>query len=295
MMNIGFIGLGMMGYPMAHLLAQAGHAMTVMDLNAAAASRFVDEHGAAKAAGALNDFAAADMVITMLPDSNAVEAVVLANDKPGLITILKRGGVVIDMSSSEPMRSRNLAQTLEKQGLDYLDAPVSGGVKRAVEGSLAIMVGGAASVLEKYRPILDVLGKSVTHVGAAGAGHAMKALNNYVSAAGLIATVEALHAGQAFGLDPATMVAVMNNSTGKNNTTENKVNQFMLSGKYDSGFSLALMVKDLGIAMGLGASMHAPMQVGEAVLSSWREANDTLGKGADHTEMYRFVKDKRRS
>lgn len=151
------------------------------------------------------------------------------------------------------------------------------------------MVGGTTEVLEKYRPVLEAMGKNITHVGPAGAGHAMKALNNYVSAAGLIATAEALHAGQEFGLDPAVMVSVMNNSTAKNNTTENKVNQFMLSGKFNSGFSLALMAKDLGIAIGLGQSLNSPMQVGESVLASWRQASEMLGKGADHTEMYRFV------
>jgi 3-hydroxyisobutyrate dehydrogenase len=293
-MNIGFIGLGMMGQPMAHLLAQAGHALNVMDLNALATARFAEEHDGARVAETLNDFASADLVITMLPDSNAVEAVVLGSGKPGLVTILKRGAAVIDMSSSEPMRSKQLALTLGQQGLDYLDAPVSGGVKRAIDGSLAVMVGGNGTVLAKYRAVLETVGKNLTHVGAAGAGHAMKALNNYVSAAGLIAAVEALQAGKAFGLDPEVMVSVMNSSTGKNNTTENKVNQFMLSGKYNSGFSLALMAKDLGIAVGLGASVGRPMQVGDAVLATWREGNEALGKGADHTEMYRFVEQKRK-
>lgn len=292
-MNIGFIGLGMMGQPMAHLLAQAGHVLSVMDLNAAAATRFAEEHDGARVAGALADFASADIVITMLPDSNAVEEVVLGSSKPGLIAVLKPGAAVIDMSSSEPMRSKQLAQTLEQQGLAYLDAPVSGGVKRAIDGSLAIMIGGDDAVVAKYRPVLETVGKSLTHVGPAGAGHAMKALNNYVSGAALIATVEALQVGKAFGLDPEVMVDVMNSSTAKNNTTENKANQFMLSGKYNSGFSLALMAKDLGIAMGLGASVGTPMQVGDAVLASWRDGNETLGKGADHTEMYRFLEQKR--
>ncbi|WP_414691291.1 NAD(P)-dependent oxidoreductase [Noviherbaspirillum sp.] len=288
-MKIGFIGLGMMGNPMAHLLAQAGHALAVMDLNAATAARFAAEHAGATAVTELKDFGDAEVVITMLPDSNAVEAVVLGSaDKPGLLSILKKGATLIDMSSAEPMRSRKLAQTLQDKGLQYLDAPVSGGVKRAVDGTLAIMVGGDAAVLAQCEPVLKTLGKNVTHVGQHGAGHAMKALNNYVSAAGLLATVEALHAGQAFGLDPEIMVAVLNSSTGKNNTTENKVKQFMLSGAYNSGFSLALMAKDLGIAMGLGKSVGFDMPLGDEVLQIWRDANEAFGKGADHTEMYRY-------
>jgi 3-hydroxyisobutyrate dehydrogenase len=287
-MNIGFIGLGMMGSPMAHLLALGGHTLRVMDLNPAATSRFVAEHEGACAAAALQDFSDAQVLITMLPDSNAVESVVLGKEGgQGLDAILRPGSVIIDMSSSEPVRSRQLAERLAARGFRYLDAPVSGGVKRAVAGTLAIMVGGDAEVLEAMEPVLNLLGKC-THVGAAGAGHAMKALNNYVSAAGLVATVEALHAGQAFGLDPRVMVSVLNASTGKNNTTENKVNQFMLSGAYNSGFSLALMAKDLGIAVDLGKSLGEPMPLGEEVLQIWRDANEALGKAADHTEMYRY-------
>jgi len=288
-MNIGFIGLGMMGYPMAHLLTQGGHALRVMDLNAATTSRFVAEHEGASAAAALQDFGDAQVLITMLPDSNAVESVVLGKEgMQGLDGILRPGTAIIDMSSSEPVRSRRLAGLLAGRGFRYLDAPVSGGVKRAVAGTLAIMVGGDAQVLADMEPVLNLLGKC-THVGAAGAGHAMKALNNYVSAAGLVATVEALHAGQAFGLDPNVMVSVLNASTGKNNTTENKASQFMLSGAYNSGFSLALMAKDLGIAMGLGKSVGQPMPLGDEVLQIWRDASEALGPSADHTEMYRYA------
>lgn len=292
-MNIGFIGLGAMGYPMSHLLAAAGHTLTVMDLNTDATARFAAEHPGAAAASTLADFAQAEIVITMLPNSNIVDSVVLGGEQPGLVSVLRKGAGIIDMSSSEPLRSKALSEKLTGLGFDYIDAPVSGGVKRAVDGSLAIMIGGPENLVEKYRPVLEILGKNLTHVGSAGAGHAMKALNNYVSAAGLAAVAEALRAGEAFGLDPAVMTTVMNSSTGKNNTTENKVVQFMLSGKYNSGFSMELMVKDIGIAMSLGESMSTPMAVGQSVLASWRDANQTLGKGADHTEMYRYVDIKR--
>jgi 3-hydroxyisobutyrate dehydrogenase len=292
-MTIGFIGLGMMGYPMAHLLASAGHSLRVHDLSQSTVQRFVAEHSGVHALEAGNGLSELDIVITMLPDSNAVEATVLGTpDKPGLASALRKGSVIIDMSSSEPLRSRELAATLASRGIDYLDAPVSGGVKRAVNGTLAIMVGGEPAVIDRYRPVLDVMGKNITVVGKAGAGHAMKALNNYVSAAGLVAAVEALHVGQAFGLDPHAMTDVLNSSTGKNNTTENKVKQFMLSGAYNSGFSLALMAKDLGIAMGLGKSLNQPMELGDQLLELWRSANEELGKGADHTEMYRFQENK---
>jgi 3-hydroxyisobutyrate dehydrogenase len=289
-MHIGFVGLGMMGYPMAHRLAEAGHTLTVMDLAPSAIARFLNEHPGTACAVAPTDFASAELVITMLPDSAAVDAVVLGKeDTPGIAVSMAPGTVLIDMSSSEPMHSCMLAKALRERQIDYLDAPVSGGVKRAVDGSLAIMVGGDRQVLDRCKQVLSALGKGITWVGSAGAGHAMKALNNYVSAAGLVATVEALYVGQAFGLDPEVMINVMNNSTGKNNTTENKARQFMLSQTFNSGFSLSLMAKDLGIAMGLGRSLSQPMQLGEEVLQIWRNADQSLGAGADHTEMFRYL------
>ena len=288
--HIGFIGLGMMGRPMASRLHAAGHDLIAFDASVAAVHAFGDAHAGAVAADGLPAFAACRAVVLMLPDSDAVEAVVLGRDGvPGLIGVLARGAVVIDMGSSQPLRSRALAERLQRAGLQFLDAPVSGGVKRAIDGTLAIMVGGDAAVLAAQHGLLAHMGRTVTHVGAVGAGHAMKALNNYVSAAGLLATVEALHVGRRFGLDPALMTDVLNSSTGKNNTTENKVKPFMLSGAFNSGFALALMCKDLGIATSLGRAIQCPMPLGDEVLALWSEAANELGKAADHTEMYRWL------
>jgi 3-hydroxyisobutyrate dehydrogenase len=288
--HIGFIGLGMMGRPMASRLHAAGHDLIVFDASAAAVRAFGAAHAGVAAADDMAAFAACRAVVLMLPDSDAVEAVVLGRDgAPGLIGVLPRGAVVIDMGSSQPLRSRALAERLRRAGKEFLDAPVSGGVKRAVDGSLAIMVGGDAAVLAAQQDLLAHMGRTITHVGAVGAGHAMKALNNYVSAAGLLATVEALHVGRRFGLDPALMTDVLNSSTGKNNTTENKVKPFMLTGAFDSGFALALMCKDLGIAMSLGRAIQCPMPLGDEVLALWSEAAAELGKAADHTEMYRWT------
>jgi 3-hydroxyisobutyrate dehydrogenase len=289
--KIGFIGLGMMGFPMASLLHKAGHALTVLDAVPATLDRFASEHPGASAAAGLEAFAVADVVITMLPNSDIVDAVVLGQSgQSGLINILQPGVAVIDMSSSQPLRSKALAEQLKKMKLSFLDAPVSGGVKRAVDGSLSIMVGGEKAQFDAYQALFLHMGKVITHVGSAGAGHAVKALNNYVSAAGLVAAAEALLVGQKFGLDPDIMTDVFNNSTGKNNTTEHKVKSFMLSGKFNSGFSLQLMAKDLGIAMNLGESMGWQMLLGKEVLNLWSSAASTLDKSADHTEMYRYLK-----
>ena len=288
--RVGFVGIGKMGMPMAARLHAAGHPLAVHDARAAAAQTFADAHAGTRVARTLSELSACDVVITMLPDSDAVEAVVCGRDGGrGLIDQLRPGSLVIDMSSSAPLRTRALAARLAGAHLRFLDAPVSGGVRRALDGTLAIMVGGEASVFESQRALLGCMGRTLTHVGPAGAGHAMKALNNYVSAAALVATVEALHAGRRFGLDPALMTDVLNGSTGRNNTTENKVKPFMLSGRYDSGFALALMAKDLGIAMTLGAQVGSPMRLGDTVRAIWDEAAAGLGPTADHTEMHHWL------
>ena len=288
--RVGFVGIGRMGAPMAARLHAAGYPLAVHDARGDAARAFADTHRGVQHATGLDALAECDVVITMLPDSAAVEAVVLGSgNTPALIGVLRRGSLLIDMSSSAALRTRELAARLQAAGIDFLDAPVSGGVKRALDGTLAIMVGGNPAVFHGRRELLGCMGRTLTHVGPAGAGHAMKALNNYVSAAGLVATVEALHAGQRFGLDPALMTDVLNSSTGRTNTTENKGKPFRLAGRDDSGFALALMAKDLGLAMTLGAQVGAPMRLGEQVRAMWEEAAASLGPAADHTEMHRWL------
>lgn len=285
--TVGFVGLGMMGQPMAARLYGAGHRLAVHDVLASARERFVAEHPGTLDLPSLRDLAGARVAILMLPNSDIVDEVVLGAG--GLLEVLAEGATVIDMSSSEPMRTQALARALADRGNDFLDAPVSGGVRRAVDGTLSIMCGGEAAAFEEQKPLLSAMGRTVTHVGPAGAGHAMKALNNYVSAAGLVAAVEALHVGARFGLDPDVMVDVLNGSTGRNNTTEVKVRPFMLSGRFDSGFALRLMAKDLGIAIGLAEAIGEPMRLGEDVLRIWRDAAQALPADADHTEMFRYL------
>jgi len=284
MKQIGFVGLGMMGFPMAGRLAAAGVNVLAYDVVAETRQRFAAENKAARVAADLRAFGDCDVVVTMLPNSDIVDEAVLA-----LTKVLGQGALVIDMSSADPVRTRALSAAVKAAGLAMIDAPVSGGVSRARSGTLAIMAGGDAADVDRARPLLGHLGSTLTRVGDIGAGHAMKALNNYVSAAGLIATAEALIAGQRFGIDPNIMVDVLNSSTGKNNTTENKAKQFMLSGAFNSGFSLALMAKDVAIAAVLAEAVQADMRLGAHVNALCTQASNALGKAADHTEMYRFV------
>jgi 3-hydroxyisobutyrate dehydrogenase len=282
--RIGFIGLGMMGTPMVRCLAKAGFALFIHDADAARTDALAAEVNAQRLQA--SDAASLDALITMLPNSAIVERVLLDD---GWAEALAKHATVIDMSSSEPERSRALAQKLDARGLDWLDAPVSGGVKKAQEGTLAILVGGNEEVLARNRSVLEAMGKSVLHIGGAGAGHAAKALNNYVSAAGLAATVEALHVAQRFGIDPAAMTDVLNASTGRSNTSENKVKQFMLSGTFASGFALQLMNKDLRIAGALADSLGLPLRLGATCLALWDEAAAQSTPATDHTEMYRLM------
>jgi 3-hydroxyisobutyrate dehydrogenase len=191
------------------------------------------------------------------------------------------------MSSGVPAATIRLAQRLDAAGVQLVDAPVSGGVPRARTGELAIMAGGTERDLERAAPILSAMGNRILRTGAVGSAHAMKALNNMVSAAGFLAAAEALLVGSRFGLDPGVIVDVLNASTGMNNSTQKKLRQFVLSGSFDSGFGLDLMLKDLGIARDLAGDTGAAAPLSSACHQLWQAARNILGPGHDHTEMAR--------
>ena len=288
--HIAFVGLGMMGYPMAGRLAAAGYQLAVFDINSETTNQFAREFTCHVCSSAAQCARNSDIVITMLPNSDEVFSSVLGKEsQAGIMSALRPGATIIDMSSSDPLRSRELAGILSEHQITMADAPVSGGVKRAQQGTLAIMFGGSEESLERCRPVLEKLGSAVYHTGEIGTGHALKALNNYVSAASLVATVEALHTGRKFGIDERIITQVLNNSTGKNNTSENKVLQFMLSGTFNSGFALHLMTKDITTAISLAENLHIPAKLGHTCLDIWRQAAASSEKSADHTEMYRIL------
>jgi 3-hydroxyisobutyrate dehydrogenase len=285
--HVAFIGLGKMGQPMVRRLLGAGHRVTGQDLSAAAVAALNEQPGFRSAASAIDAATGAQAIILMLPDSHAVDTLLWDT---GLAASLQPGQLVLDMGSSDPVRSRDNAARLAQSGIAFVDAPVSGGVKRAIDGSLAIMMGGEADAVEQVRPLLQAMGKTLVHVGAAGAGHAVKALNNYVSASGLLAVCEALTAAEAFGVDPHKVNQVFNASTGRNNTTDVKVETFMLSGAFNSGFALALMRKDLQTAQAFIDRMGTEDGFAQACLNVWKQAEEGLDPGADHTAMYRFIR-----
>ena len=287
--TIGFIGLGKMGRPMALRLVEAGFKLRVFDVSQKAVSDFVGACPAAVATASPKAAAqGADALITMLPDGKIVRQA-LIEGRDAARESLQAGALVLDMSSSNPVDTQKLAHDIAGLGAALLDAPVSGGVKRAVDGSLAIMVGGAAADLERARPALAAMGKTITLCGAVGAGHAMKALNNYLSASGLVAMCEALLVGEAFGLDPSTMIDVINNSTGRNNATEVKGKQFVISRSFGSGFYTSLMAKDLRTANDVARHLKINVPMLRDAVAYWNSADGKLGAGADHTEIFRYA------
>jgi 3-hydroxyisobutyrate dehydrogenase len=289
---IGFVGIGAMGTPMAGNLARAGYKLVVYDLDTARTAALTDAHGVAVAKNLAELGAATNILITMLPDGKAVRTALCgSNDsfKDCLLERAQKNALIIDMSSSSPMGTRELGILLTQRGLQFIDAPVSNGVKGAAAATLSIMVGGDKTIFERVKPMLEKLGSQIYHAGPLGAGHAIKALNNYVSAAGLIAACEAMHAGQAFGIDPNVVVDIINTSSGMNNTTKNKCKQYMISGTYNAGFSAGLMAKDVRTALEIAEAMHTSTLFAKPTAEAWNAMEKQLGFLSDHTEMHKFL------
>ena len=287
---LGFVGLGMMGGALAARLAGAGFPLTVFDISEAATASFLADHGVTAAEDLPSLAAAADIVITCLPNGEVVRQVVLGD--AGLHQGLRHNALLIDMSSSDPRGTAQLGGELKALDCRMLDAPVSGGVPKARTGSLTIMCGGAAEDLEEARPVLAAMGENILHLGRLGSGQAMKALNNLCSAGGFLIALEVLAAGRQFGLEPETVVDTLNLSTGRNNSTENKIKQYILSGRFDAGFAMDLMVKDIETALALARDLGTPTLLSAVTVSAWAEALETLGEGADHTELARWIETK---
>lgn len=288
--RIGFVGLGKMGIPMVARLCGAGFDIHAYDV-APTAVQAVREMNSCTLAPSLRALAdAVDVVITMLPDGGIVRQVVLGDDdERGLVAGLRPASLVVDMSSSHPHDTRRLGEALAEREISLVDAPVSGGVRRAVDGTLSVFVGGDQSDIDRVRGPLGAMGSRIFHAGGLGAGHTAKALNNLLSAACFAATIEVVETARAAGLDTETFAEVIDASSGRNNTTENKLRQFVLSGAYDSGFAIGLMAKDLSIADDLASSVSMPVPLSRQVVRQWIEAANVLGMDADHTAFAKLV------
>ncbi|GLL12483.1 hypothetical protein GCM10017577_36240 [Pseudonocardia halophobica] len=283
--RVGFVGLGRMGTPMVRRLAAGGVAVRGHDAAPGVAEGLADVLTPVPSAAAAAE--GAPVVVLMLPDSGIVEKVV----DGGLLDALAPGTLLVDMSTSEPLRTRALAERVAERGATLVDAPVSGGVAGAEAGTLTIMVGGPDDAAQRLTPLLALMGR-VRHVGGTGAGHALKALNNLLSASHLLATSEAILAGERFGLDATAMLEAINGSSGRSGSTETKWPTHIVPGTYGSGFTAGLMVKDLRIALGLAEAVDAPRGHAERTLALWSRAVGTLGPEADHTEIARWLRER---
>ena len=277
MQKIGFVGLGAMGSVMAPLPAREGFSVIGFDKspNRPYLANVISGYS-------LTDMVECDKVITMLPDGAIVAAVATTLAKAGF------RGLIIDMSSSHPDETVRLGTVLAAQEIRLIDAPVSGGVKKAANGTLTIMAGGTADDISSASALIGCFG-TMQHVGPLGAGHAIKALNNYVSAAGLLASMQALATAESFGITAEKFTSVINGSTGRNNTTEVKMMPFIASRRYNSGFFLRLMAKDVNIASELMTNAGFEAPITPALNSYLAAALETLGHDADHTGLYEMV------
>jgi len=289
--TVGFVGIGKMGAPMVACLAAAGWPVRIYDVIGAASAPFAGREGVTVAATPAEAAAGAALVITMLPNGKIVRDAVLGPDESGrggLAEAMAPGAVLTDMSTSYPLETKALGEALAGTGIELVDAPVSGGVWRAELGKLTIIAGGAAEAIDRIEPALSAMG-TVYRTGPLGSGHAMKVLNNYLSASGLAAACEAVLIGRRFGLDADVMADIFNVSTGKNNATEVKLKQQVNNAKYGSGFTMGLMVKDLALAAALAGDMGIEAKGLAACAALYAEAVAELGQGADHTEIMRLI------
>lgn len=301
--TVGFVGVGAMGDPMSAQIAAAGFRTLIHDADPARAAALAaadarteqtpsdgsaaaggeKDRTTARVAADLDAIAAADAVVLMLPNSDVVEAALLDE---GLLERMAPGSVLIDMSSSDARRTLALGPKVAAREIDFADAPVSGGVARAGTGELTVIVGAEEDLLARIEPLLDSMAANVFRVGGLGSGHAAKALNNLLSATGLLIAIEAVEAGKRFGIDPETLLELLNVSTGMNHATQTKIDRYVLSGRFDSGFRAELMLKDLRLARAIVGDAGLGTELSGAVVEQWAAATEQLPAGADQTEIH---------
>ena len=289
MARIAFLGLGAIGTPMARHLAAPPHELAVWNRSSAKAKAFAAERGiTARVATTPADAAkGAAIVITCLPTSGDVESIL---DGPtGLLAGLEKGAVLVDCTSGDPGTSRRIAARLAERGIDFVDAPVSGGVAGAIKGNLTVMVGGDAKVFERVRPVLDAFGEKLVHCGPVGAGDALKAVNNAFLAVHIWACAEGLAALKKAGVAPAVALDVINASSGRSNSSQNLFPERVLTRAFPRTFRLALLDKDVGIAAGVAREHRVPSPLLHLTSELFRAAHNALGEEADHVEAVRLL------
>jgi len=286
--RIGYVGLGVMGGALARRLLRE-HKLTVFDLSAERCAEFA-ALGATVAASPAEVGAASDIILTCLPTSAQVRQVIFG-DNDGLIRGLKPGGMIADQTSGATAATKAMAAELADTGIELIDAPVSGGPRGADAGTIAIMVGGTDEQYARIAPVLAVITPNATHVGPLGAGHTLKALNNMMSAANRLLAFEAVSIAAANGLDPATVVDVINKSSGRNNATMTVFPGNIFTDDFEARFTMALMEKDVALAAELAVGGFQDLTLTPLILRNYRAGMERFGRNGDIHQMLRFYEE----
>jgi 3-hydroxyisobutyrate dehydrogenase len=282
--TIGYIGLGKAGASMASNLPRAGFHLIVHDADPSKSKAFAASNDNVTIASSPEGFENVDVLVTMLPQGKIVRDVLLGSN--GIAKFLRPGTIVIDTSSSSPYDTRSLGEELSVLNLSLIDAPVTQShLHDTSTGAATLMVGSSTSVLDTAMPVLRAMSKYIFHMGPLGTGHAMKTLNNYISASSIVALSDALVTGQKLGLDPLQMIDVLNVGTGKNFSTAESYRLDALTRRYASGFSLALLIKDVRIAGDLFEREGFETKLPGLINGYFTDAMRGLSEGADHTEL----------
>jgi 3-hydroxyisobutyrate dehydrogenase len=286
-MKPAFLGLGAIGRPMAARVAAAFPNLTVWNRTGDRATAFASEHKVTAAASPADAAADADVVITCLPLSRDVES--LLDGPNGLLRAMKRGTTLVDCTSGDPVTSRRIAARLAEQGVDFVDAPVSGGTIGAEKGTLTVMVGGDPAVFERLQPVFKSFGQKIVHCGDVGAGDALKAVNNAMLAIHIWSTAEGLAMLAKSGVDPAVALDVINTSSGRSNSSMNLFPERVLTRAFPRTFRLALLEKDIGIAAQVARDQKVPAPITQLAADLFTLARGELGEVADHVEAVRLI------
>ncbi|HKN57439.1 MAG TPA: NAD(P)-dependent oxidoreductase [Gemmatimonadaceae bacterium] len=288
-MKVAFIGLGDIGQLMASHLTREPFELVVWNRTASKSMEFARNHKARVAESPASAARGADVVITCLPSSVEVEAVL--HGENGILDAMGKGSVLIDCTSGDPPTSRSIAAELGGRGVEFIDAPVSGGTTAAKAGTLTVMWGGEATVFERVRPVIEAFGKKIVHAGRVGSGDALKAVNNALLAVHILSTAEGLAILVKAGVDPKVALEVINASSGRSNSSENLIPQRVLTRAFPRTFRLALLEKDIGIAAVMAEDLNAKTPVISLTAERFHEAREKLGESADHVEAVKIVEE----
>lgn len=286
-MRIAFLGLGDIGGLMAAHLAREPFELAVWNRTQSKADAFAAAYKARAARTPADAVRGADVVITCLPSSVEVEAVL--HGENGMLEALRKGAVLIDCTSGDPPTSRSIAAELGGRGVEFIDAPVSGGTTAAKSGSLTVMWGGESTVFERVRPVIEAFGKKIVHAGPVGAGDALKAVNNALLAVHILSAAEGLAILVKAGVDPKIGLDVINASSGRSNSSENLIPQRVITRAFPRTFRLALLEKDIGIAAVMAEDLSVKTPIISLTAERFHEAREKLGEQADHVEAVKIV------